>query len=28
MTTTGLSGCIVALFTQWLRTCDNKKRRH
>ncbi|WP_370444697.1 type I toxin-antitoxin system Fst family toxin [Staphylococcus epidermidis] len=26
MTTTIISGCIVALFTHWLRTRNNKKK--
>ncbi|MDU3952186.1 MULTISPECIES: type I toxin-antitoxin system Fst family toxin [Staphylococcus] len=26
MTTTVISGCIVALFTHWLRTRNNKKK--
>ncbi|MEN0445597.1 type I toxin-antitoxin system Fst family toxin, partial [Cutibacterium acnes] len=25
-TTTVISGCIVALFTHWLRTRNNKKK--
>ncbi|UEX90304.1 type I toxin-antitoxin system Fst family toxin [Staphylococcus ratti] len=26
ITATIISGCIVALFTHWLRTRDNKKK--
>ncbi|RTX87535.1 type I toxin-antitoxin system Fst family toxin [Staphylococcus pragensis] len=26
ITTTAISGCIVALFAQWLRTRNNKKK--
>ncbi|WP_103450215.1 MULTISPECIES: type I toxin-antitoxin system Fst family toxin, partial [Staphylococcus] len=26
ITTTVISGCIVALFTHWLRTRNNKKK--
>ncbi|HGN7262208.1 MULTISPECIES: type I toxin-antitoxin system Fst family toxin [Staphylococcus] len=26
ITTTVISGCIIALFTQWLRTRNNKKK--
>ncbi|MDU7186582.1 MAG: type I toxin-antitoxin system Fst family toxin [Klebsiella sp.] len=26
ITTTVISGCIVALFTYWLRTRNNKKK--